>query len=134
MNLLAHWEVGEDEAVAFGYLSPHPPGGFAGLSPPARGWKRCSEIGRGHGFDLEKTRLRHFLRLSRLTLAVALLYLWLLSAGSLAVKRGQRRQVDRNDRRDLSLFQIGWRWVERFLVNEKPLLSVSARTSAKSVR
>ena len=39
---------------------------------------------KGHGFDLEASRLDHFLRLSRLTLAVALLYVWIVSmSGSL---------------------------------------------------
>jgi hypothetical protein len=33
---------------------------------------------KGHGFDLESTRLRRFGRLSRLTLAVAMLYVWLV--------------------------------------------------------
>ena len=32
-----------------------------------------------HGFGLEASHLRHFLRLSRLTLAVCLLYLWLVA-------------------------------------------------------
>ena len=36
---------------------------------------------KGHGFDLEHSRLRHFLRLSRLTLAVCLLYVWLVATG-----------------------------------------------------
>ena len=73
---------------------------------------------KGHGFDLEKTHLRHFQRLSRLTLAVAFLYTWLLSVGTTTVKRGKRRLVDRNDRRDLSIFQIGLRFVDRCLANE----------------
>jgi len=56
-----------------------------------------------HGFDLESTMLRHVPRLSRLTLAVALLYVWLLSIGSQTVQAGLRHLVDRKDRRDLSL-------------------------------
>ena len=75
-----------------------------------------------HGFDLESTHLRHFLRLSRLTLAVALLYVWLVAYGARAIKNGQRHLVDRKDRRDLCIFQIGWRLVKRRLVNS---LSVS---------
>jgi hypothetical protein len=35
-----------------------------------------------HGFNLESMLLRHFTRLSRLTLAVALLYIWLMSTGT----------------------------------------------------
>jgi hypothetical protein len=79
---------------------------------------------KGNGFDLESTHLRHFLRLSRLTLAVVLLYVWLVSMGSKAIKDGKRRLVDRVERRDLSIFQIGLRSVERRLANA---LSVSIR-------
>ena len=75
-----------------------------------------------HGFDLESSHLRHFLRLSRLTLAVAFLYLWLIAFGSQVIKRGQRYLVDRADRRDLSVFRIGLSMVERLLANAQPLL------------
>lgn len=71
------------------------------------------------GFDLESTHLRHFLRLSRLTLAVVLLYLWLVAFGSQIVKNGQRRLVDRNDRRDLSIFRIGFDSIDRRLTNQE---------------
>jgi hypothetical protein len=74
-----------------------------------------------HGFDLESTRLRHFLRLSRLTLAVALLYFWLVTFGSQAIKNGKRRLVDRSDRRDLSIFRIGFDMLERCLLNNEPI-------------
>jgi hypothetical protein len=69
-----------------------------------------------HGFDLESTMLRHVHRLSRLTLAVAFLYVWLLSVGSRTIRAGLRHWVDRKDRRDLSLFQIGWRFIDRKLL------------------
>lgn len=70
---------------------------------------------KGHGFDLEATHLRHFMRLSRLTLAVVLLYVWLLATGSSTIKRGLRHLVDRKDRRDLSIFHIGWSFTKRRL-------------------
>jgi hypothetical protein len=73
-----------------------------------------------HGFDLESTMLRHFERLSRLTLAVALLYVWLVSAGTRTVRNGLRHLVDRADRRDLSIFQIGLRYLERCVINDIP--------------
>ena len=75
-----------------------------------------------HGFDLESTHLRHFLRLSRLTLLVALLYLWCIAFGTTIIKRGLRYLVDRTDRRDLSIFRIGYDMIERFLTNGKPLV------------
>jgi uncharacterized BrkB/YihY/UPF0761 family membrane protein len=70
-----------------------------------------------HGFDLERTMLRRFERLSRLTLAVALLYVWLISVGTRTIRDGLRNMVDRNKRRDLSIFQIGLRFIDRCVVN-----------------
>ena len=72
---------------------------------------------KGHGFDLESTMLRYFVRLSRLTLAVAFLYVWLLSNGGKFIRAGLRHLVDCKDRRDLSLFQIGFRLLERKLLH-----------------
>lgn len=72
---------------------------------------------KGNGFDLEVVRLRHFLRLSRFTLAVALLYVWLVAFGSKTIKRGERHLIDRNNRRQLSIFRIGYDMLERCLIN-----------------
>jgi hypothetical protein len=63
--------------------------------------------------------LQHFLRLSRLTLAVALLYVWLISIGTRTVRSGLRHLIDRKERRDLSIFQIGLRFIERCLTNDR---------------
>ena len=52
-----------------------------------------------HGFDLESTLLRYFLRLSRCRLAVALLYVWLMSVGTQTIHVGLRHLVDRKERR-----------------------------------
>lgn len=70
-----------------------------------------------NGFDLEVIRLRHFLRLSRFTMAVALLYVWLVAFGSKTIKRGERHLVDRNKQRQLSIFRIGYDMLERHLIN-----------------
>jgi hypothetical protein len=69
-----------------------------------------------NGFDFERSALRHFLRLSRLTLAVCLLYVWFLAFGTQLVKTGLHLQVDRTDRRDLSLFRIAWDSLHRALL------------------
>ena len=74
-----------------------------------------------HGFDLESTRIRHIIRLSRLTLAVALLYFWLVTFGSQAINNGKRHLVDRKDRSDLSIFRIGFDMFERCLLNNEPI-------------
>ena len=76
---------------------------------------------KSHGFDLETTRSRRFLRLSRLTLAIALIYVWLIAFGSKMIKAGHRHLVDRNDRRDLSIFRIGIDMFDRFVVNERSI-------------
>jgi hypothetical protein len=123
INLLAHWKKGEKEPwlLATNLLSQR-----ATLGAYRRRMWIEEMFGdlKGNGFDLETTHLRHFLRLSRLTLAVVLLYVWLVSMGSKAIKDGKRRLVDRAERRDLSIFQIGLRSVERRLANA---LSISIR-------
>jgi hypothetical protein len=78
-----------------------------------------------HGFDLEASHLRHFLRLSRLTLAVCLLYLWLVAMAEYVIISHQAHEVDRTDRRDLSLFRLGWDFVERRLALFDPIPSVA---------
>lgn len=73
-----------------------------------------------NGFDIEAVRLRHFARLSRFTLAVALLYVWLIAFASAVVKRGLRHLVDRPDQRQLSYFRIGFDFLQRCLTNHLP--------------
>src|SRR5260221_867388 len=70
---------------------------------------------KGHGFDLESSPLRSFLHLSRLTLAVALLYVWLVTEGAQALIQGRSAQLDRADRPDLSIFRLGLESIEQAL-------------------
>jgi hypothetical protein len=119
VNLLAHWEIGEKEPWC---LATNLPDRRMTLTYYARRMWIEEMFGdfKKHGFDLESTMLRHFLRLSRLTLAVALLYVWLISVGGRTIREGLRHLVDRVDRRDLSIFQIGLRFIERRLTNALP--------------
>jgi hypothetical protein len=120
VHLLAHWEIGEEEPWC---LATNLPDRELTLQAyRLRMWieEMFGDLKR-HGFNLESTMLRHFIRLSRLTLAVALLYDWLVTSGTRAIRAGQRHLVDRKDRRDLCIFQIGWRLVERRLVNSRPI-------------
>ena len=120
VNLWAHWQPGEDEPwlLATNLPTRH----ATRLAYRRRMWieEMFGDL-KGHGFDLESTHLIHFDRLSRLTLAVALLYLWLIVTGTQAIRNGLRRLVDRTDRRDLSIFQIGLRLVTRRLTNLQPM-------------
>ena len=90
---------------------------------------------KGHGWDIETTHLRHPDRLSRLVLALALLYIWLVFSGERLIKSGWRTWVDRSDRRDLSLFRIGLDVLQRCftLDHELPIPSPSL-VGAASVR
>ncbi len=118
-NLLAYWKMGEKE-----------PWFVATNLPTPQETKRHYRVRmwvdemfgdfKGHGFELEASRLHHFQRLSRLTLAVALLYLWLVAFGSVTIKNGRRKEVDRADRRDLSLFRLGLDMFERCIINGWP--------------
>jgi DDE family transposase len=74
-----------------------------------------------HGFDLQSSHLRSFQRLQRLTLLVCLLYLWLLTVARQVEISNLIHLVDRHDRRDLSLFRLGWDFVERCLSLADPL-------------
>lgn len=120
VNLLVHWKPGEKDpwCLATNLLDKQ-----MALSFYARRMWIEEMFGdmKKHGFDLESTMLRHFLRLSRLTLVVAILYVWLISVGTRTIRSGLRHLVDRSDRRDLCIFQIGLRLVEWRLVNNLPI-------------
>jgi len=119
-NLLIHWKIGEKEPWCLATNLPDRP--MALKAYARRMWieEMFGDLKR-HGFDLESTMLHSFVRLSRLTLAVAILYVWLISTGTQVIRDGLRHLVDRKDRRDLSLFQIGWRSIERLFVNASPI-------------
>lgn len=121
VSLVAYWHPGEKEPWLLATNYPD-------LRTTLRAYRKRMWIEemfgdfKGHGFDLESTHLRHFLRLSRLTLAVVLLYLWLVAYGSKVIKNSQRYLVDRKDRRDLSIFRIGLDMLDRHLTNEEPFI------------
>jgi hypothetical protein len=116
VNLLVHWKVGEKEPWC---LATNLPDRRMALHYYSRRMWIEEMFGdlKLHGFDLEHTMLRHCDRLSRLTLAVAILYVWSVSVGTSTIRSGLRHLVDRSDRRDLSIFQIGLRFLERCLIN-----------------
>jgi hypothetical protein len=120
VNFLAYWKPGEKDPWLLAT-------NLASSQATIQAYRRRMWIEetfgdmKRNGFDLERTHLRHFLRLSRLTLAVVLLYVWLVAFGSQVIKSGQRRLVDRSDRRDLSVFRIGRNMAERRITNGSKL-------------
>lgn len=69
------------------------------------------------GFDLEHTQLRDAKRIERLLLAVAVATLWCHELGEHVLAEGDvaRRDIDPGWRRELSVFQLGFRWLKRCL-------------------
>lgn len=69
------------------------------------------------GFDMEHVRLQHADRIEHLLLAMAIATLWCHELGEFVLQQGDsaRCQVDPADRRTLSLFQLGLRWLKRSL-------------------
>jgi len=120
VHLLAHWAAGEDEPWL---LATNLTDRTTTLKTYGYRMRIEEMFGdfKGHGFDLEATHLQHVARLSRLTLAVALLYSWLIDVGRKAIQNGLRDWVDRADRRDLSIFQIGLRLVDWRITNGLPI-------------
>jgi hypothetical protein len=111
-HLLTYWETGEKDPWL---LATNMSSARDALKAYRRRMWLDETYGdlKAHGVNLEATKLRHASRLSRLVFAVVLLYLWLVTRGSQAIKNGQRYQVDRRDRRDLCIFRIGLYLIKR---------------------
>ncbi len=72
------------------------------------------------GFDLAHTRLQHARRLDHLLLALSIATLWCHELGEFVLQQGEpaRCSVDPAHERTLSLFQLGLRWLKRFLATD----------------
>jgi hypothetical protein len=78
---------------------------------------------KARGFNLELSQLQHTDRFSRLLLAIALLYVWVLSiARRVCITRQVRRLTYRIFDHRYSLFQIGRRWLSKQLTLGKSLI------------
>lgn len=75
------------------------------------------------GFHLEDSLLHDSMAISRLCLILATATVYLVSTGSAVVTCGLRPVVDTHWRRGLSYLQIGWRWCQYAIANQKWLLS-----------
>lgn len=102
-SIVAYWKRGEKEPW---FLATN----FDSASEALRFYSRRMWIEemfgdfKRNGFDLESIRLRHFARLSRFTMVVALLYVWLVAFGSKTIKQGKRHFVDRKKKPSTEYF------------------------------
>lgn len=117
---LALWEVGHQDPL---YL-------VSNLSDPnvALDWyqKRFRietffSDQKSRGFHLDKSHVADPTRLARLLIAACLAYLWIVYLGAVAVRDGWLRRLHRTKRCDLSLFQLGLRFLARCLKEHLPL-------------
>lgn len=73
-------------------------------------------------FDLEATKLRNPERLNHLLLAIAVAVLWIYEIGEQVIRKGERAEIDPGYKRQLSVFQIGRRKLQRAFNCGKTLL------------
>lgn len=74
---------------------------------------------KSRGFALGRCLMVTPAHIDRLLLAVAIATCVTLGLGTHLIVSNQTDQVDRPDRRDLSLFQLGWRWLYRLLALDR---------------
>jgi len=75
---------------------------------------------KARGFNLENSQLQHPERFSRLLIAIALLYLWVVAvARQVRLLRLDREITYRVDEQRYSIFQIGYRWINKRLSLDK---------------
>jgi hypothetical protein len=76
---------------------------------------------KSRGFHVHKSHMSDVQRLSRLLIAACLAYIWIVYLGSVCEKEQWRSIIHRRKRCDLSLFQLGLRFLEHLLNEEMPI-------------
>ena len=89
------------------------------------GWVRCAQYGhrmdeeasfrddKTSGFDWDRSHIRDPDHMDRLLLALQLAAAFVLLQGLFVLAHGFRHVLERTDRRTLSLFALGLRWLDR---------------------
>lgn len=76
---------------------------------------------KSRGFYLDKSHISDPARLTRLMIAACLAYYWIIFLGITAIQNGYQRIIHRTTRCDLSLFQIGLRFLDYLIEHALPL-------------
>jgi hypothetical protein len=115
LTVTVHWGEGETEPLCL--VSTLPASEAPHLIYQRRYWiETLFGNHKSRGFQLARTHLTDPAQLDRLILVLAIATCFTLGLGTHLIIIGQSHLVDRTDRRDLSLFQIGFRWFFRLLV------------------
>ncbi len=118
LTLTVHWGEQEDEPLCL--VSTLPASQQPHLIYEMRPWIECLFGNhKSRGFQLARTRLTDPEQIDRLVLVLAIATCLILGLGTHLFISGQSRLVDRTDRRDLSLFQLGFRWFCRLLALDR---------------
>ena len=68
---------------------------------------------KSRGFFIHKTRLKKAYRIDKLLICTCLAYIWLVCLGEFVKTDAKKyKKIARKDRKDISLFQIGLRWIK----------------------
>ena len=76
---------------------------------------------KSRGFHIHKSHMSDVQRLSRLLIAACLAYIWIVYLGSLCEADGWKPVIHRRKCCDLSLFQLGLRFLDYLLNEEMPI-------------
>lgn len=88
---------------------------------------------KSRGFQLDRSHLSEPERVKRIMLAACLAYLWVIYLGTVAQQDDWLPVIHRRHRCDLSLFQLGLRLLDYFLLHDQPISS-SFALEPESVR
>lgn len=114
LTLTVHWGEGEEEPLCL--VSSLPASDHPEELYQMRPWiETLFGNQKSRGFQLARTHLTIPEQIDRLFLVVAIATCMLLGLGTHIFIIGLSKWVDRSDRRDLSLFQLGFRSLLRFL-------------------
>lgn len=119
VNVVAHWPHDGNEPWLL--ISDLPP--TRGLCRRYRQRMRQEQSFRDEkssGFQWQQSRVREPAHADRLLLIMALAMTWLIQLGIRLIKQGRRAELERRDRRTLSVFQLALRHLSRLIATERP--------------
>jgi hypothetical protein len=118
LTVSLYWGAGEAEPLCL--VSNLPAGQQPHLIYERRFWiETLFGSYKSRGFGLARTHLTDPAHIDRQVLAIAIATCITLGLGTQLVLNRKTYLVDRTDRRDLSLFQLGWRWLYRLLALDR---------------
>ena len=118
LTFTVHWEADADEPLCL--ISSLPACQLPHLVYDMRFWvETLFGNQKSRGYQLARSQMNTPEHIDRLFLALAIATYIALGLGTHLIVIKQTDQVDRADRRDLSLFQLGWRWLYRLLALDR---------------